>query len=588
MSLSTFCSDLKTSFKGLKGREFSKLKKQGFILSSGILIGSVIITKILGMMFKIPLTNILGGTGTGYYSCAYAVFMPMFAVCVSGIPASMSRIISEYSALKKYACIRRTKRIAMLFFSFAGAIFTLLTVLLAYPICKFIMNEPASLWSVIAIAPCIIIGAVASVERGYYEGLRNMTPTALNEIMEGIFKIVFGLWFAYKALSIANESFAETGKVFGKICHSTTEASNASLPYVSAGAVLGVTVANCVALIIILIADRIRGDGISREMMRSDDSNERMRHLLLRLVRLCIPIAISSVITTLTSMVDLITINRCLEVAIKTDKDYFLRKFSGVILTGTSLKMLPNFIYGSYSGLAITVFSLVPSLTAMFSKSAVPLVSENYAIQDKKAVSKSINAVLFATSVIIIPSALGIFIFSEEILTLLFSRRQQEILCSYEILKIMCPGMVFSGLSVPLFSILQGIGNANIPVIIMLTGCAVKMILNVILVSIPEINILGAGIASTVCYGIIFIASLYFVLKQTKAEISFDKLFYKPFFAGVLCCTVAKAIFDLIGARINLVTSIGVSIISGGIIYIFTLYLLSVLTKNELKTLFLK
>ena len=118
MSLSTFCSDLKTSFKGLKGREFSKLKKQGFILSSGILIGSVIITKILGMMFKIPLTNILGGTGTGYYSCAYAVFMPMFGSMRFGYPGFNVKNHFRIFRLKKI-CMHtadKTYRNAVFFF----------------------------------------------------------------------------------------------------------------------------------------------------------------------------------------------------------------------------------------------------------------------------------------------------------------------------------------------------------------------------------------------------------------------------------------------------------------------------------------
>ena len=476
----------------------------------------------------------------------------------------------------------------MLFFSFAGGVFTLLTIALAYPICRFIMHEPSALWCVIMISPCIIIGSIASVERGYFEGLRNMTPTAANEVLEGIFKIIFGLFFAYKALAIANQSYAESGKVFGKSCADAASAADVALPLVAAGAVLGVTAANCLALIIILIADKIKGDGISREMIIADKSSERMRGLLWRLIKLCLPIAVSSLITTLTSMVDLITINSCLTKAIAVDGDFFLRQFDKAIAGGENLKTLPGFIYGSYAGLAVTVFSLIPSLTAMFAKSSIPLVAENYATNSKIALEKNIGAVLFATSIIILPSALGIFTFSEEILTLLFSRREAEIAACVSVLRIMSPGIIFSALALPLLSVLQGIGKANIPVMIMLCGCILKLVVNILTIKIPKINILGAGISTVICYFTIFMLSLYFVIKQTGVDISFKKLFYKPFAAALLCIFTARYAFDLLILRVNLVFALLTAIFLGGIIYIFALYLLSVLNKNELKTLFLK
>ncbi|MBQ8884683.1 MAG: oligosaccharide flippase family protein, partial [Oscillospiraceae bacterium] len=168
------------------------MKKQGFLLSSVILIIMVVITKILGLIYKIPLTNILGGEGFGYYSVAYSVFMPMFSISVSGITQAMSRLVSENAVFERYKNIRKIKRVSLIFFSLYGLGFTLLTVIIALPVCFYIVKEPSTLWSVIAISPCVFIGAIMSVLRGYYEGLRNMTPTAFTEILESVFKIVFG------------------------------------------------------------------------------------------------------------------------------------------------------------------------------------------------------------------------------------------------------------------------------------------------------------------------------------------------------------------------------------------------------------
>lgn len=564
------------------------MKKQGFLLSSAILIGTVLITKILGLIYKIPLTNILGGTGMGYYSCAYAVFMPMFAISVSGISSAMARLVSENAAFERWKNVRKIKRVGMIFFSVIGIFFTLLTFALAYPICVYVVKQPAALWSVIAIAPSIIIGAVLSVERGYFEGLRNMNPTAISEIIEGIFKIVLGLGFAYKAMEIANTSFLTNGTVFGIACKTAEEASLTGIPFVTAASILGVTAANAISCIWILVIYKFKGDGISKPMLDKDICTDRMRVLFKQLIRFVIPIAIASVITTLTSLVDLVTINQCLEAGIEKNYTHFLEKFSLALPSEITKSNLPNFIYGSYTGLAVTVFGLIPSLTSMFGKSILPAISESWAKNDKERVTRNIHAVLFATGLVAIPAGIGISIFSNEFLHLLFPSKQAEILVAYPVLEILSIGMIFLALSMPIFASLQAIGKAHVPVKIMLISCIVKVTLNIILVSIPEINIMGAGISTTAFYIIIFLWSLFSLIKTTSIKIDFTLLFLKPFFAAILCCGTAKLVYSFAASKLILPLSLGISVFLGVIIYIFSLGLLSVLNKNYLKSLFLK
>lgn len=552
------------------------------------MIGTVIITKILGLVYKIPLTNILGGTGTGYYSCAYAVFMPMFAVAVSGIPAAMARMVSENAAFERWRNVRKIRRAARFFFALIGLGSTLLTFLLAYPLCVYVIKEPAALWSVIAIAPCILLGAVMAVERGYYEGLRNMTPTAVSEITEGIFKVLFGLGFAYKTMNYIETSFGAGKSVFGIVCSTLEEARSKGLPFVAASSVLGVTFANAAACLVMVVCYKVKGDGITRKMLDKDRCTDRTSQLFRELMRLVIPIAVASVITTLTSMVDLVTINRCLASAIKGDKEYFISKFRLAVSGADPEKILPNFIYGSYTGLAVTVFGLVPSLTSIFGKSILPAVSEEWSKNNSAAVSKHINSVLFITGSVSIPSGIGICLFSEEILRLLFPSRNAEMTAACQPLEIMCAGMIFLSLSTPVFSILQAIGKAKVPVKITLFSCGVKMILNILLVRIPKINIMGAAVATTVSYGIIFLWSFKELVSLTKAEIDYKKLFFKPFYSAVMCAMTAKLSYTFLTNKVNFPYSLFISICFGVIIYIYSLYLLSVLNKNEIKSLFSK
>ena len=154
--------------------------------------GMVIITKILGLMYKIPLTHMLGGTGMGYFSSAYAVFTPIFAIVVSGIPSTIARMVAENYAFERYRNVRKIKRTAMIIFSTAGLSASLLVLALSKLLSEGVIHEPSAVWSLIGVAPSVFLGTIMSVERGYYEGLRNMIPTAVSEIVETIFKLIFG------------------------------------------------------------------------------------------------------------------------------------------------------------------------------------------------------------------------------------------------------------------------------------------------------------------------------------------------------------------------------------------------------------
>lgn len=542
------------------------MKKQGFLLSSAILIITVVITKILGLIYKIPLTNILGGEGFGYYSVAYSVFMPMFSMAVAGISTAMARLVSENAAFERYKNVRKIRRVSLVFFSAVGLCFTILTFIIALPVCVYIVKEPSAIWSVVAISPCIFIGAISAVERGYYEGLQNMTPNAISDIGEGIFKIVFGLGFAYLALKYQDRFFIK------------------GLPFVAAMAIFGVTFSNLVSCLTLVIIQKIKGDGITRKMIEKDPSTDRMRELLQKIIRIAVPVAAAAVITTLSSFVDTITINRCLRFGINASPETFTARFG----PGIDLKNLPNFIYGSYTGLALTIFGLVPSMTSIFGKSILPIISQDNAKGRKKEVSRRINSVLFINALISIPCAIGIYTFSEEILFTLFPNRQQEIIACNEALKILCAGMIFLCLAMPLYSIVQALAPPKTAVKIMLVSCLVKMLLNVLLVSIPELNIEGAGIATTISYGIIFLWSVYEIIRLSDVKIDYKKILIKPFFASLICVLTARMCYNRLIFSTNVLVSLMISVISGVIIYIFLLCLLSVLTKNELKCLFFK
>ena len=150
--------------------------------------------KILGALFKIPLTNVLGGVGMGYFSCAYSLFMPVYALTVTGISSAVARMTARSVAFGMYENARRVRRTAMMIFSAAGSGGSVLTFLLARPFSIYSVGGPEAAAAIAMIAPAVFFGCITAVERGYYEGLSNMYPTAFSQVTEGVVKVFAGLW----------------------------------------------------------------------------------------------------------------------------------------------------------------------------------------------------------------------------------------------------------------------------------------------------------------------------------------------------------------------------------------------------------
>lgn len=545
------------------------MKKQTFIFSSVVLIASAVITKLIGAFFRIPLANMLGGTGMGYFSGAYGIFMTIYALSVTGLPTAVARLVAENSALEKYATVRKIKSVSILFFSSAGLVFTILLLIIARPFCLF-SGEPETIPSVLMIAPSILFCCITSVFRGYYEGLRNMFPTAISQVIEGIFKICAGL--ALCTYVIQNpQKFDRVCALFGN-CSIISVASSA--------AILGITISSAAGLLFLIIRDKLIGDVIPSIQILSDSKGQidSSREIIRQLLKTALPVAVGALVTNLTSLIDLITVTRSLERAVAKAPDYF----SNI----TTISLLPNFLYGSFTGLAVTVFNLIPSFTNMFGKGILPTLSEAFAANDINAVSKHTEKSLLLTAIIAIPSGFGIMALSKNILGFLFSAKPVEVSVCTTSMSILGAAVIFLCISSTSFSILQAAGKPQLPVKIMMAGVAAKLIGNLILVPIPELNISGAAISTLLCYFVIFVCSFYCVIKVTN--IPTKNLFVnlcKLCYCSVICGVSAKLTENILSNALNTSFVLFISIFIGVIFYILCGVLLGIFTKSTLKLL---
>jgi stage V sporulation protein B len=217
----------------------------------------------------------------------------------------------------------------------------------------------------------------------------------------------------------------------------------------------------------------------------------------------------------------------------------------------------------------------------MLSKGALPNVVRSWQLKDMPSLQRDVSDTLSITLLIAIPSGLGITFLAKPILNFLYAQRVDEIAVSYESLACMGIGVVFLCLAYPLFSVLQGINRADLPIKIMLVGVVVKLVGNVVLLSMPSMAVYGAGISTTMCYCVIFVLAFVAFTKVSSVKIDLLKMSLPIAYGSVLCAVSATICNDVLSKYHSDRLSLMVSILLGGGIYLITLYLLGFKPKRH-------
>lgn len=246
----------------------SERKKQSLLTGAGVLAVATVVVKLIGAVYKIPLTNLIGAEGYGYFTGAYAVYTPLYAVSMAGLPVAVASMVSSNVEMGRIKDAGEIFRIAKRLFLVIGIVCTALLCLISVPYSKLVGAQDNYI-SILAIAPCVLFCCLLSAYRGYYEGLNNMTPTGASQVVEAIFKLAIGLAGAYVfmngSLSYYREK-AELGAVelFGKTVTNESEALSAIYPYAAAVAILGVTVGSVASYFFLWTLYKRKGSEIGR------------------------------------------------------------------------------------------------------------------------------------------------------------------------------------------------------------------------------------------------------------------------------------------------------------------------------------
>lgn len=561
----------------------SKVRKhQSFLQGALILTASMAIVKIIGAIFKIPLFGILGAEGYGYFTSAYDLYNPLFTIATAGFPIAIARMVSENMARKHYRDVRQVHKVSIPIFTIMGLLGFILMVVGTF-IYASIINAPDVKYATLTLAPTIFFACLMSIYRGYYEGLRNMTPTAISEIIEALCKLILGLFASTSILSIGMNEYFASGTVFGVPYSTETLARSAILPFAAAGAILGITVGSCVGFIYLLIRFKRHGDGITKEELSVSPKPKTSRATVKILISIAIPVAIGALVMNIASLVDATLIQRRLYDIMQSNPQMLLNEYPNLITQeAVTNGKVHTMLYGCY-GSAATLMMLIPAVTQTFGISALPNVTAAWTEGVHKKIKASIESVMRITMLVTIPAGLGLAVMAKPIMELLYLKgnNQGEVDVAASVLVILGIAAIFTSTSTPLCSMLQAVGRVDLPVKLLSIGVVIKIILNYTLVGVPEINIQGAGVGTLICYLFITSAAFYLLCKETHIVPNMSSIFIKPLLGAICCAVSAIGSYTLLNMFLPQKISTIIALVIAVIIYIVALVLFKAITKSD-------
>lgn len=551
-----------------------KNNAQNFERGALILLVSTVLVKIIGAIFKIPLQRLIGELGFGYFSSAYDLFLPIYALSMAGLPIAVSRLTAASVADCKYKDARKTLSIAKKAFlvtGFAGFAI-MLAALVPYSLSTTNNTTDAVNTGicVLMISPTILFCSYMSAYRGYYEGMHNMYPTAISDVIEALGKLILGYSAAY-------------------VVFKTTK----SEVYAAAAALSGIMIGTIIAAAYLILRHKIVGDPISESDYNAAPEYSGGKVILKALLVIAIPVALSSLANNITLFIDTFMIKIQLKNVMESSYDTVANMFSTSIADYNNEALIsgmeqltkdnmPTFLYG-IRGEAYVLYNLIPTITATLGIGSVPFLTTVWVEKNTFEVKKTIEKIVRTTAIIAIPAGIGLCAIAPNIMGLLYTG-ESAVEIGAPILRMLGVAAVFSGLSVPMTNMLQAIGKPMLPLRNIAIGAVIKVVLNFFLVGIPELNIWGAPIGTAACYVFIFVSNLWCLIKYSGVRLNFLSTLIKPCISGIGCGVAAFGISTYLtdagkGNMICCVVGVAVAVI----VYFALIFALRTLTVEDIE-----
>lgn len=524
--------------------------KKTFLQGAVVLGIAGLIIKVMGAVFRIPLANIIGDTGMGYYQTAYPVYVLLLTLSTAGVPVAISRMVAERNAVGNTYESYRVFRISFVLLFAIGISSSAVLFFGAGTIVDQLGNPGAEL-AMMSIAPALLFVPIMASFRGFFQGLQNMKPTALSQIVEQLFRVAAGLTLAVVLV-------------------------NKGLEYAAAGASFGATAGAMAGLIAVVGLFLFHRHSIFKGITPPlGGSTEKGSSILIQVLAIAVPITIGAAIMPIMNTIDLaIVIKRLMASGFTPDA--------------------ANSLYGQLTGMAGPLINFPQVLTQAIAMSLVPAVAAAYKRRETDFLRYNVELGLRTALIIGLPCALGLMTLSEPIMLLLYPAQRASAVSAAPSLFILSAGVIFLATVQTLTGVLQGIGKQLIPVKNLAIGALVKVLLTYYLTAIPAVNIRGAAIGTVCAYITASILNLIAVRRYTGVGFDPGLTVIKPMAAGLTMSIVVYAVqrlFYIVLSNntdsINMANALAtaVSILIGAMVYIFMLIATKAITSEELKLL---
>ena len=493
-------------------------QRKGFHYGALVLLLSAVLVKLIGALFKIPISSdyCLSDKGFGYFSYAYDCFTPLYTIAMSGFPVALARVIADQGkadgGATAFFSARRLYRTA-------GILFSVLVILICVP--RFFLNGKNidMILPFAAIAPAAFFCPAMSSYRGYYEGLGDMIPTAVSELAEALGKLILGFSFAF-----------------------VTVRYTGNLAYGAAAAMLGISLGAALAYFYLKFRffknEKSGLLSLTKENRKSDPA------LTKSLIAVVFPVTLAALSVNMAPLIDALTAEGAL----------------GPALYGIRAK-------------AYTLYNLVPAFSVLLAVSAVPAVAYVTGSERKS----NIRSVLKFSALLSFPMAAGLFAASDRIMSLLYGTGE-SVSIGGKLLKILAITAAFSGLAIPMTGILQAIGKQGIALRNIAIGIILKLLLNLVLVPVPGVGVFGTGYATLICYAAIFILHFLSIRGNIREIALGDFPWLKPLTSSFLCGLTAHFVLRISSNKIVTLSAITAAVF----VYFCSLILLHCFTIEDI------
>lgn len=518
-------------------------KKQSFFGGAAVLAAGVVIVKIIGALFKIPLANILSETGNADFNNAYNIYAVLLTISTAGLPVALSKMISEAKTLGRERQARRVLKVSFAAFLTLGVL-SFVIMWFGNEKCAALLNNPNAAYGIKALAPGVVCVGCLAAFRGFAQGSFRMTPTAVSQIIEAVSKLFIGLGLSMYVVSLGYEDYIA-----------------------AAAAIVGVTVGSVLALVYMLI-DYLR----HRPRTPGTDTPDASGAILKRLLSIAIPITLSASMVSIITLIDTSLVQGQLQNAL------------GYTLDETRA------LYGNYSA-CMDLYNLPSSLMVALTASVIPAVSASITQHNERQTARIVRSSFRVTALLAFPMGLGLWSLSGPIFRLFYPRYDGEL--GGQLLSVLGIASIFVCLMLITNSILQSYGRVNIPIVTMLIGGVVKIVLNYNLTAVPDINIHGAPIGTLVCFSLTAILNLIAVSRVASFRLNYPGYFLRPLLASLVMALSARGVYALCAhfllteesGRMMMLLCVGAAIAVAVVVYAVLVLALRIVTRDDLALL---